>query len=180
MKTTTTLLGAFLITSFFAACGPAAQVRPEPAQADLSSSSSSAQAVPVIVEVNLSESIQAAPPSAKESREYRFLLTGHDGQRLDLHLWVDGKEVCRMAGRLSAEIHAHQYAKGPRLDRACVFPAPVANEKKVLVRLQGYTLDPAGQRTEVDSSTEAEFEGFVDGWIELQPDGQVTISFPKG
>ncbi|MBW2704579.1 MAG: hypothetical protein JRF33_27495 [Deltaproteobacteria bacterium] len=144
MKTTTTLLATLLIASLSVACAPTTQVRPDSKGTDDSStkatpvpaddSSASAQAAPVLVDVSLEQAIQAAPATPEGEQVYRFLLTGHDGQRLDLHLWVDGKEVCRMAGRLDAKIHVHQYAKGPRLDRACVFPAPVANEAKVSIR----------------------------------------------
>ncbi len=179
MKTTTTLLATFLIAFTLAACGPAAQLKPEPKQAD-DSADSSAQAAPVLVDVSLEQAIQAAPATPEGKQVYRFLLTGHDGQRLNLHLWVDGKEVCHMAGRLDAKIHAHQYAKGPRLDRACVFPAPVADEAKVSIRLQGYTLTAVGHRSDVDQTLETNFEDFMDGWIELKPDGQLEISFPRG
>ena len=179
MKITTNLLATLLIASLIAACAPTTQVRPESKETN-DSADSSAQAAPVLVDVSLEQAIQAAPATPEGAQVYRFLLTGHDGQRLDLHLWVDGKEVCHLAGRLDAKIHAHQYAKGPRLDRACVFPAPVADEAKVSIRLQGHTLTAAGHRSDVDQTLETNFEGFMDGWIELQPDGQLEISFPRG
>ncbi len=59
MKITRTLLATLLIASFFAACAPTTQVRPEPKQGD-DSADSSTQAVPVLVDVSLEQAIQAA------------------------------------------------------------------------------------------------------------------------